>query len=205
MIEILGGIFLGLNLLVRVPIRIGLKINPRNEKLAKLDAIAFIATGVVLIAMIICGLLEGEIESGLATAALIVFGGAFLMIIVPLSLAAIKDRRYWIDIYNKTNQRYNNDDYGFSKENPIWAGSYDDYMKHISAENGEHFKWKYSKEIELPKDNGIVKINGIWGCKLHKIKVIYEDERIDTIYIMTKAGLEKMKTWHAPKGYVYKS
>ena len=76
-------------------------------------------------------------------------------------------------------------------------------MEHLIANSGENFKWKYSKKIDLPKDNGIVKVNGIYGCEMHKIKIIFNEDKIDTIYIITKAGLNKMKTWHAPKGYKF--
>jgi hypothetical protein len=203
MLWFLGGLFLAVNLLIRVPVRIGLKINPNNEKLGKIDLIALIATGIIFIALIACALIEGEVESGLATACIIVFGGAMMMIIVPLSLASIKERRYWVQLYNQTNQRPYNEDYGFSRENPIWSGTCEYYMEHLIANSGENFKWKYSKKIDLPKDNGIVKVNGIYGCEMHKIKIIFNEDKIDTIYIITKAGLNKMKTWHAPKGYKF--
>jgi hypothetical protein len=147
--------------------------------------------------------MEGKIESGLATACLIFFAVCLLLIIVPISLTLIQERKYWTQMYNQTNQRYYDEDYGFSRENPIWAGTCEYYLSHLMASSSEAFKWKYSKKIELPKENGVVKVNGIFGCEMHEIKIIFNEGKTDTIYIITKAGLDKMKTWHAPKGYTF--
>lgn len=201
MLAFLAGMFVVINLLIRVPIRIALMANPNNEKLAKVDLVALVVTGFNFIGIIICALTSGEIDSASATACIVVFGGAMLLIIVPLSLSAISNRRYWIKLYNQTNQRPNEEDYGFSKDNPIWAGTYENYMKHLVAENGKIFKWKLSKKIDLPVDGGIPKLNGVWYCEMYKIKIIFNEEKIDAIYIVTKSGLDKMKPWHAPKGY----
>ena len=91
MATILLGIFLDINLVVRIPVRIALKDNPKNEKLCMIDIGLLLLTGIIFIACIVCALIEGELDSGLAIACIIIFGGAALMIGIPFIIVIIKE------------------------------------------------------------------------------------------------------------------
>ena len=163
-----------------------------NNEMTMLDGILMIAAGINLIALVVYGIITGEVDAGLAVSCLIVFGGPLLLIIISWIRVSIKENKGSTDIYPP--KRWDEEDYGFSKDNPIWVGTCKYYMKRLAAKNGKPFRWE-SKRIDLPKKSGFV------GCKMYEIRIIF-DEKEDVIYLVTKKGLNKtLGTWNAPRGY----
>ena len=93
MTHVWGWIFLGINLLVRVPIRIAIRcFKIASDSLAVWDLIATLAAGVSFLGLCICALIEGEIETGLAIACIVLFGGILLLITGAWLYVQIKER-----------------------------------------------------------------------------------------------------------------
>ena len=199
MYNFLIALFVAINLLIRVPVRIALKFNSKNEKLVKVDLWAFIAACFNMVAFAIYGMCTGE-NITLAIIVAVLFGGFSLFMVLILNKSQKDDTKYWDDLYHQTNQRPNEDNYGYSPENPIWSGTCKYYCERLKTDTGCSVTWEYSKKLDLPKENGFSVLNGFYACELHEIKVS-SVKGIDLLYIATKSGLDKMQTWHAPKGY----
>lgn len=104
MIKFWGILFLAINLLIRVPIRIAIRcFKIQNDKLYVADLIATLAALASFIGICICGLLSGEVESGLAIACIVLFGGLFLLISGAWLYAQIKERREKKKQWQKSN------------------------------------------------------------------------------------------------------
>lgn len=74
-------VFLGINLLVRLPIRIAIRFfKVKNDKLDIADIISTLAAVFCFVALCIGALLSGEVDTGLAVACIVLFGGIFLLI-----------------------------------------------------------------------------------------------------------------------------
>lgn len=74
-------VFVGINLLIRVPIGIAKRVfKVQNDKLDTADLIAFLASGFLFVGLCIGALVAGEVDTGLAVACIVLFGGIFLLI-----------------------------------------------------------------------------------------------------------------------------
>lgn len=206
MLEILTALFVFIMLFIRLPVRIQLKSrNCKNRRLlGKIELFSLSACAIIFISMIICAGIEGKVDKELVIGCTIVFGGTLLMIVIPLIIASNSKEKtsHWEHIYALTNQRPDETDYGFSKKNPIWAGTCEEYMNHLVADNGEPFEWKYIKKMDVPRENNM-SLNARGDCIMFKIGIVFKNGKEDVIYIVRKTGLDNMTTWHAPKGYKY--
>lgn len=87
-------VFVGINLLVRVPIRIAIKaFKIQSDILDIADLIAFLASGFCFVGLCIGALVAGEVETGLGITCIILFGGILLFISGALFYVEIKERR----------------------------------------------------------------------------------------------------------------
>ena len=87
-------VFLGINLLVRVPIRIAIRFfKVNNDKLYTADLISTLAAGFWFVALGIGALIAGEVDSGEAITGIVVFGGLLLFISGAWLYVEIKERR----------------------------------------------------------------------------------------------------------------
>ena len=199
----LAQLFIVLNLFIRVPIRIAMHFKKKDQKLAKIDLWASIITGLFVEAVVLYGYIIGEIE--LIT--LVIMSLLFGVFPIWLGWLAVKQSREekdrWHNLYLQTKQRPEQDDYGFCVENPIWTGTAQFYFDHICTEDGRSVSWKKRKVLKLEQKNGVSVLNGFYACELAKYDVFLHENHIDTFYICTKAGLDNLKIWHAPKGYKF--
>ena len=201
--EFLAKLFIALNLFIRVPIRIAMHFKKNDEKLAKIDLWASIITGLFIEGVVLYAYIIGEIE----LIALIILSLLFGVFPIWLGWLAVKQSREekarWHNMYLQTKQRPEQDDYGFCRENPIWAGTAQFYFDHIRTGDGYSVSWKKRKVLKLEQKSGFSVLNGFYACELAKYDVFLHENHIDTFYICTKAGLDNLKIWHAPKGYKF--
>ena len=81
MLQIWLWVFVGINLLIRLPIRIAIRgFKVQNEKLETYDLIATLAATFCFIGLCINALATGKVSTGLAVACIVLFGGIFLLI-----------------------------------------------------------------------------------------------------------------------------
>ena len=94
MLEFWLWVFVGINLLVRLPIRIAIRaFKVNNDKLNTADIISTLAAGFCLVVLCIGALMSGEVDTGLAVACIVLFGGLFLLIGGAWLYAEIKERK----------------------------------------------------------------------------------------------------------------
>jgi hypothetical protein len=86
-------VFLGINLLIRVPIRIAIRLfKVQNDKLYTADLVSTLAATFCIVALCISALMSAEVDTGLAVACIVVFGGLFLLISGAWLYVEIKER-----------------------------------------------------------------------------------------------------------------
>lgn len=199
---ILVGLFIFINICIRVPIRIAMHFKQDSDRLGKIDLWLTIITALIFEIMMIYAYSIGEITTGsLIVISIIFFVPAFLFFLVLVKPG--NDNEYWNELYLRTQQKPERDDYGFCKENPIWTGTIPFYFSHIYTKDGNPVSWKQGEKIKLEENGGFSSLNGFNGCELHKYYVLSRGDIIDEFYICTKSGLDNMKIWHAPKGYKF--
>ena len=201
--NILGGLFVFLNLFIRVPVRIALHFKPNNARLMHVDLIAFIATGINAGAICIYAYVTKAISLGLCLTLSILFLGFSFWLIYLAEKKKKDEKLYWENIYKQTMQKPDRDDYGRCKENPIWAGTPLFYFNHIYTLDGNFVSWKLRQRVELEKKNGCSHMNGFLACEMAEYDIFVKGKHVDTFFVCTKGGLDKMKIWHAPKGYKF--
>jgi hypothetical protein len=92
--EVLLWVFVGINLLVRLPIRIAVRFfKVSNDKLDTADLISTIAAGLCFIGLCIALLFSGEIDTAGAVAIMVVFGGPLLLIGGAWVYVKIKEKK----------------------------------------------------------------------------------------------------------------
>lgn len=86
-------LFVGINLLIRLPIRIAIRwFKVQNDKLYTADIISTLAACFCLVWLCIYALISAEVNTGLATACIVLFGGIFLLISGAWLYVKIKER-----------------------------------------------------------------------------------------------------------------
>lgn len=93
MLKFLLWVFVGINLLLRLPIRIakrGFKI--KNDKLDTADLISTLAAVFCFVVLCIVALISGEVDTGLAVTCAVLFGGIFLLIAGAWIYVQIKEK-----------------------------------------------------------------------------------------------------------------
>lgn len=94
MLQIWLWIFVGINLLIRLPIRIAIRFfKVQNDKLDIADLASTLATGFCFVGLCVGALLSGEVDTGLAIACIVLFGGISLFISGVWLYVQIKERR----------------------------------------------------------------------------------------------------------------
>ena len=105
-------VFLGINLLVRLPIRIAIRaFKVENDKLYTADLISTLAAGFCFVMMAIFALIEGDVDTGLAVTCIVLFSGLFLLIAGAWLYSHIKERKenkYMDGATTNINQTVNN-------------------------------------------------------------------------------------------------
>lgn len=92
--EFLLCVFVGINLLIRLPIRIAIRLfKVRNDKLYTADLISTLAAGFCFVVLCIGTLIAGEVDTGLAVTCIVLFGGILLFITGAWLYVEIKERR----------------------------------------------------------------------------------------------------------------
>lgn len=87
-------VFVGINLLVRLPIGIAIRFfKVKNDKLDIANLISLLAAGFCFVGLCIGALLSGEVDTGLAVACIVVFDGIFLLIAGAWLYVQIKEIR----------------------------------------------------------------------------------------------------------------
>ena len=87
-------VFVGINLLVRLPIRIAKRaFKVQNDKLDTADLMSTLAAVLCFVGLCIGALIEGEVDSELAIACIALFGGLFLLIAGAWLYVQIKERK----------------------------------------------------------------------------------------------------------------
>ena len=104
--------FVGINLLIRLPIGIAKRIfKVDNEKLDTIDFISSIAVGFCFVGMGISGIIAGEVDIGLAIACIILIGGITFFLFGVGVYVYIKEKREkkndLMRISKQKNQYYN--------------------------------------------------------------------------------------------------
>ena len=190
-----------------VPIKIAVRFNKENEKLEKLN---FWSTNVVLFLfeiIIIYAYYIDKIDGvGLFFFSVFLVGLPSCWILLVL-WAKKKEEKSLKKDYLQTQQRPEQEDYGLSESNPIWTNTVSFYFDHLYTQEGQGVRFEKVETIELEKDkvfSHLYIFNGFLGCELAKYDVYVKDEYRDTFYICTHPILDKIKIWHAPKGYVFK-
>ena len=196
----LVGVFL-VTCLSRFPIRFAIKSRKRDKKLESIDACLLAACGFSFEAMMIYAYCTGEISFG----SLLFISLIILPFPILISIFSFKSKRdeneYWEQLYLQTNQHPERADYGLCRENPIWAGTADFYFSHLQTLDGHAITYKRIEIIEIEKKNGFYVLNDFYACELAKYEVYQKSKCVDIFYICTKGGLDKLDTWHAPRGY----
>lgn len=94
MLKFLLWVFVGINLLLRLPIRIAIRFfKVKNDKLDIADLISTLAAGFCFVGLCIGALIAGEVDTGLAVACIVLFGGLFLFIAGAWLYVQIKEIR----------------------------------------------------------------------------------------------------------------
>ena len=87
-------LFLGINMLVRLPIRIATRgFNIKSEKLGTIDFISTLAAGYCFLGICISGLIESEIEIELAVVGIALMGGICLLLTGVYVYVNIRDKK----------------------------------------------------------------------------------------------------------------
>lgn len=195
--------FVILNLFIRVPIRIAMLIKKNSEKLETADFWSTIITSFLMETMFLYACFTNQIGIGTLIFGSLLFGAFPIFLVILSAKKAQEEKIYWQNIYTQTKQVPDRSDYGLCVENPIWTGTAQFYLNHIRTIDGYSVTWKRTEIIELEKQNGFSVLNGFYACELAKYDIFCHGKHIDTFFICTKSGLDKMKVFHAPKGYKY--
>lgn len=114
---ILIWIFLGINLLIRVPIRIAIRFfKIQNDALLTADLISTLAALACFLGMCITALILGVVNTALAIACIVLFGGIYLLLSGAWIYAIIKEK--------KKKKKTNNQTKEYIMKVLIWIGCF---------------------------------------------------------------------------------
>lgn len=87
-------LFVGINLLIRLPVRIAIRyFKIESDKLYTIDYIARLVVGFCFVGMIASAMIAGEIDTGLAITCIVLFGGGLLFLSGVAVYSYIKEKR----------------------------------------------------------------------------------------------------------------
>ena len=200
---ILAGIFAVVMICVAMPTTVLVHTRPRVRIFQVINVISLIVAVVDLIGIFVVAYLDQMIKLWYCVF-LCVVSLAFAWFMIWILQRKNKERvRYYNDAYAQTDQHPEREDYGFTKENPIWTGTAVKYLDKLFTKDGKKASWKYVGAVKLYSKNeeDNFEYKGFTDCVMSKYDLIVDGQVKDTLFICRKQGFDQLPFFHAPKGY----
>lgn len=203
---ILAGIFALIMMCVAMPTTILVHTRPHVRLFQVVNVISLIVALIDLFVLFIVAYLDNMLKLWYCIF-LCVVSLAFAYFMIWILQRKNKERiRYLNDAYTQTDQHPEREDYGLTKENPIWTGTAVKYLDRLYTDKEEKITWEYAGVVKLYSKNEEenFEYKGFTDCVMSKYNLIVDGKVENTVFICRKAGFDQLPKFNAPKGYILK-